>query len=166
MQDLMQSYASDLNNLRDAFHNELTATAEELSKAMAFYASRSDAALASFMEKATARGKELEGAAAARLNQFCGLPANGAQPSVDDEPPKTLTAQDSNGLCCAEDRSLRRARGSDGLHVENDRDRKPQPARSMSRSNQGRPLEASHLQLQEGGTETAHSEQGENRLLA
>ena len=73
MQDLMQSYASDLNKLRDAFHNELTATAEELSKAMAFYASRSDAALASFMEKATARGKELEGAAA-RLNQFCGLP--------------------------------------------------------------------------------------------
>ena len=53
MQDLMQSYASDLNKLRDAFHNELTATAEELSKAMAFYASRSDAALASFMEKAT-----------------------------------------------------------------------------------------------------------------
>jgi hypothetical protein len=66
MQDLMQAYASDLNKLRDAFHNELTATAEELSKAMAFYASRSDAALASFMEKATARGRELEGAAAAR----------------------------------------------------------------------------------------------------
>ena len=43
------------NKLRDAFHNELTATAEELSKAMAFYASRGDAALASFMEKATAR---------------------------------------------------------------------------------------------------------------
>ena len=106
MQDLIQSYASDLNKLRDAFHNELTATAEELSKAMAFYASRSDAALASFMEKATARGKELEEAAAARLNQFCGLPANGAQPNVDDEPPKT-----SNGLCYAEDRSLRRAGG-------------------------------------------------------
>ena len=35
MQDLMQAYASDLNKLRDAFHNELTATAEELSKAMA-----------------------------------------------------------------------------------------------------------------------------------
>ena len=105
MQDLMQGYASDLNKLRDAFHNELTATAEELSKAMAFYASRSDAALASFMEKATARGKDLEGAAAARLNQFCGLPANGAQPNVDDEPPET------DGLCCAEDRSLRRAAG-------------------------------------------------------
>ena len=150
MQDLMQSYASDLNKLRDAFHNELTATAEELSKAMAFYASRSDAALASFMEKATTRGKELEGAAAARLNQFCGLPANGAQPSVDDR-----TAQDSyKDSGCAEDRGFRRE-GAGGLriclHVDSDRDRKPQPARSIPRSNQGRPLEASHLQLQEGG---------------
>ena len=34
MQDLFQNYVSDLNKLRDAFHNELTATAEELSKAM------------------------------------------------------------------------------------------------------------------------------------
>ena len=50
MYDLFQNYVSDLNKLRDAFHNELTATAEELSKAMAFYASRSDAALASFMD--------------------------------------------------------------------------------------------------------------------
>ena len=161
MQDLMQSYASDLNKLRDAFHNELTATAEELSKAMAFYASRSDAALASFMEKATARGKELEGAAAARLNQFCGLPANGAQPSVDDEPPKTLKDSAALKIAASGERAV-----ADGLHVDSDRDRKPQPARSISRSNQGTLLEASHLQLQEGGTETAHSEQGENRLLA
>jgi hypothetical protein len=161
MQDLMQSYASDLNKLRDAFHNELTATAEELSKAMAFYASRSDAALASFMEKATARGKELEGAAAARLNQFCGLPANGAQPNVNDEPPKTLTDSAAPKIAASGERAV-----ADGLHVESDRDRRPYPARSMSRSNQGRPLEASHLQHQEGGTETAHSEQGENRLLA
>ena len=75
MYDLFQNYVTDLNKFRDAFHNELTATAEELSKAMAFYASRSDAALASFMEKATARGEELEAAAAARLNQFRGLSA-------------------------------------------------------------------------------------------
>ena len=58
MYDLFQNYVTDLNKFRDAFHNELTATAEELSKAMAFYASRSDAALASFMEKATARGED------------------------------------------------------------------------------------------------------------
>ncbi len=51
MQDLFQNYVSDLNKLRDAFHGELTATAEELSKAMGLYARRSEAALASFMEK-------------------------------------------------------------------------------------------------------------------
>ena len=60
MQDLFQNYVSDLNKLRDAFHNELTATAEELSKAMGAYAHRSEAALASFMEKVSARGMELE----------------------------------------------------------------------------------------------------------
>ena len=51
MQDLFQNYVSDLIRLRDAFHGELEATAEELSKAMALYAGRSEAALASFMEK-------------------------------------------------------------------------------------------------------------------
>ena len=51
MQDLFQNYVSDLIKLRDAFHGELEATAEELSKAMALYAGRSEAALASFMEK-------------------------------------------------------------------------------------------------------------------
>ena len=162
MQDLMQAYASDLNKLRDAFHNELTATAEELSKAMAFYASRSDAALTSFMEKATARGKELEGAAAARFNQFRGLPPNGGLPDVAEGPlAHTQTDADLVRITAVAERAV-----ADGLHVESDRDRKPQPARSMSRSNQGRPLEASHLQLQEGGTETAHSEQGDSRLLA
>ena len=45
MQDLFQNYVSDLNKLKDAFHNELTATAEELSKAMGNYAHRSEAAL-------------------------------------------------------------------------------------------------------------------------
>jgi hypothetical protein len=67
----------DLNKLRGAFHNELTATAEELSKAMGVYAGRSEAALASFMEKVSARGVELEAGAAAWLNQFRGLQANG-----------------------------------------------------------------------------------------
>ena len=86
MQDLIQNYVSDLKKLRDAFHNELTATAEELSKAMGVYAQRSEAALASFMEKASARGLELEVSATARLSQFCGLPANGSLPDVDDKP--------------------------------------------------------------------------------
>jgi hypothetical protein len=153
MQDLMQGYASDLNKLRDAFHNELTATAEELSKAMALYSSRSDAALASFMEKATARGTELEEAAAARLNQFCGLPANGGQKNADDEPSNTLAQPAAAKIAAAAERAV-----ADGLHVESDRDRTAQPARLMTRSNQGRLPEASHLQLQEGRVETAHLE--------
>ena len=60
MQDLIQNYVSDLHKLREVFHKELEATAEELSKAMALYAKRCDAALASFMEKASARESELE----------------------------------------------------------------------------------------------------------
>jgi hypothetical protein len=59
MQDLIQDYASDLKKLHEVFHKELTATADELSKAMGVYAHRSQAALASFMEKASARGLEL-----------------------------------------------------------------------------------------------------------
>ena len=60
MQDLIKSYVSDLHKLREVFHKELEATAEELSKAMALYAKRCDAALASFMEKASARESELK----------------------------------------------------------------------------------------------------------
>ena len=48
MQDLIQEYASDLKKLHQAFNKELTATADELSKAMGVYAHRSEAALASF----------------------------------------------------------------------------------------------------------------------
>ena len=152
MQDLMQAYAIDLNKLRDAFHSELAATSEELSKAMALYASRSDAALASFMEKASARGKELEAAAAARLFQFCGLPANGSPPDVDDVPLRTLTHSHAARIAASAELAV-----VDGLHVERDRDRKPQLSRAMTRSNQGRSLEASQLQLQEGLIETANS---------
>ena len=72
MQDLIQEYASDLKKLREAFNKELTATADELSKAMGIYVHRSQAALASFMEKAADRGLELEVSATARLSQFCG----------------------------------------------------------------------------------------------
>ena len=34
MQDLFQNYMDDVNKLREAFHSELTATAEEPTKAM------------------------------------------------------------------------------------------------------------------------------------
>ena len=92
MQDLIQSYVSDLHKFREVFHKELEATAEELSKAMALYAKRCDAALASFMEKASARESELKSSAAARLNQFRGLPANGGLMDVDNGPPQNSIA--------------------------------------------------------------------------
>jgi hypothetical protein len=51
MQDLFQNYVDDVSKFRDAFHDELAALARELSKAMDIYAQRSEAALASIMEK-------------------------------------------------------------------------------------------------------------------
>jgi hypothetical protein len=128
MQDLFQNYVSDLNKLKDAFHNELTATAEELSKAMGNYAHRSETALASFMEKVSARGMELEASAAARLNQFRGLPANGGLPNVDDGPlADTPTNADRVRIVAAAERAV-----ADGLQVESDGDRKPPSVRPMT----------------------------------
>ena len=43
MQDLFENYVSELNKLREAFHNELAATSEELSQAMDMYARRGEA---------------------------------------------------------------------------------------------------------------------------
>jgi hypothetical protein len=128
MQDLFQNYVSDLNKLRDAFHSELTATAEELTKAMGLYAGRSEAALASFMEKAATRGAELEAAAAVRLNQFRGLPANTGLSDLDNGPlPRTPTNADNVRIATAAERAV-----AEGLHVESDGDRKPLPARSIT----------------------------------
>ena len=116
MQDLFQNYVSDLNNLRDAFHNQLTATAEELSKAMGNYAHRSEAALKSFMEKVSARGLDLEASAAARLNQFRGLPANGGLPNANDGPlVDTATDVDRARIVSAAERAV-----AEGLEVESD----------------------------------------------
>ena len=128
MQDLIQNYAGDLQTLREVFHKELEATSEELSKAMALYARRCDAALASFMEKASARDRELEASAAARLNQFCGLPANGGLKDVDNRPlAQTLTHSDAGRIATSAEQAV-----ADSLHVESARDPKPQPARSMT----------------------------------
>jgi hypothetical protein len=74
MQDLFQNYVDDLSKLRDALHDELAVQARELSKAMGNYSERCEAVLASFMEKVSARGVEVEEAAAARFNAFRGLP--------------------------------------------------------------------------------------------
>jgi hypothetical protein len=152
MQDLIQNYASDLKKLRDAFHNELTATAEELSKAMGVYAQRSEAALASFMEKASARGLELEVSATARLSQFCGLPENGSLPDVDDKPLRHTRANASVfRITAAAEQAV-----TDGQDLESDSNHKTQPAARLPRVYRDRPLEAVRLQLQEEQFETAH----------
>jgi hypothetical protein len=128
MQDLFENYVSELNKLREAFHNELTATSDELSKAMDMYARRGEAALASFMEKVSARGLELEAAAAARLNEFRGLPARGGLPDVDHGPfLDTPTNADRVRITSAAERAV-----AEGLHVESDGDRKPQLGRTMT----------------------------------
>ena len=150
MQDLIQEYASDLKKLREVFHEELTATADELSKAMGIYAHRSEAALASFMEKASARGLELEVSAMARLSQFCG---NGSLPGLDDIPlALTPTNADVFRIVAAAEQAV-----ADGLQVESDSNHKPQPAARLPRINRDRPLEEIHLKLQEEHVETAHS---------
>ena len=128
MDDLFQDYVGDLNKLRDAFHSELTATAEELSKAMAFYASRCDAALASFMEKATARGAELDAGAALRLNQFRGLPANADPLGVDNgRVARARTNPDKLRISTTAEQAV-----ADVLQVESDGHRKLPPARSIT----------------------------------
>jgi hypothetical protein len=128
MQDLIQNYVSDLNKLREAFHSELEATAGELSKAMALYADRSEAALALFMEKAATRSVELEAAAAVRLNQFRGLPANAGLSDVDNGPvARTPTNADKVKIATAAEQAV-----ADSLKVESEGDRKPPPARSIT----------------------------------
>ena len=129
MQDLYQNYVRDLNQLRAAFHAELVATAGDLSKAMDSYAERGEAALASLMDKVSARGVELETASAARLNQFRGLPANGGLQDVDDGPiaQTPASAADEVRIAAAAERAV-----ADGLHVESEVDHKPQSGRTIT----------------------------------
>jgi hypothetical protein len=94
---------------------------------MALYAKRCDAALASFMEKASARESELESSTAARLSQFCGLPANGDLTDVENRPPTQTPSHSDAGIAGSAERAV-----ADSLHVQSDRDGKPQPARSMT----------------------------------
>ena len=152
MQDLIQDYASDLKKLREVFDKELIATADELSKAMGLYAQRSEAALASFMEKAAARGLELEVSATARLSQFCGLPSNSSQPDVDDKSLTHTPNADVFRIAAAAEQAV-----ADCLQVESESNHKPQPAARLPRIFRDRPIEAVHLQLQEEHIVTAHS---------
>src|SRR5271166_1516501 len=75
--------------------------------------------------KVSARGMELEESAAARLNQFRGLPANGGPPDVDDGSlAHSSTNADRETIVTAAERAV-----AEGLHVESDGDRKPQLVR-------------------------------------
>ena len=128
MYDLFQNYVSDLNKLREAFHSELVATAEDLSKAMELYAGRSEAALTSFMEQAATRGAELEAEAAARLNQFRGLPANADLSDVDNgRVARTPTNADKLRISTAAERAV-----AAGVQVESEEYRKLPPAHSIA----------------------------------
>jgi hypothetical protein len=125
MQDLLQNYVDDVNKFREAFHNELTAQARELSTAMGVYAKGSEAALTLFMEKVSARGAELEAAATVRFDQFRGLPAEEGLPNVSDGPlPPTDADQDR--LTAAAERAF-----ADGLDVDSEGDRKPKFRRPL-----------------------------------
>ena len=105
MQDLFQNYVNDLSKMREEFHDELRASATELSKAMGDYSRRGEEALASFMAKLAARGDALEAAAAARFNQFRGLPADGV---VSEETVAAVAERAvANGLENDGDRKLR-----------------------------------------------------------
>ena len=128
LQDLFESYVSDLYKLRDAFHGELASTAKELSRAMDDYALRSEAALKSFMEIVAARGMELEAAAAARLDQFRGLPPTGGLPNVNDGPlAQAPPNADQMKIAAVAERAV-----ADGLRVENDEAQKPRSGRAIA----------------------------------
>ena len=135
LQDLFESYVSDLYKLRDAFHGDLTSTAKELSQAMDDYSRRSEAALTSFMEKVATRGVELEAAAAARLEQFRGLPATRGLPNVNDGPLAHTPPADQVKIAAAAERAVAVAAEravAARLHVENDEAYKPQSGRAIA----------------------------------
>ena len=100
----------------------------DLSKAMGLYARRSEAALASFMEKVSTRGIEFEASAMARLNQFRGLPATDGLPEVDGGlPTPSPTNPDQLRVAVVAERAV-----ADGLQVESNGDRKPPAARPIA----------------------------------
>jgi hypothetical protein len=79
------------------------------------------------MGKVSARGVELEAAAAARLDQFRGLPAKGGLPDVNDGPLlHDPTNADQAKIAAVAERAV-----ADGLHIESDADRKPKLGRPM-----------------------------------
>ena len=100
------------------------APAEELSKAIALYAGRTESALASFIEKAAIRGVELQAAAAVRFNQFRGLPANAECQTSTTDRLRDATDADKMRIATAAEQAV-----ADSLQVESEGDRRPPPPR-------------------------------------
>jgi hypothetical protein len=86
--------------------------------------------------------------ATARLNQFCGLPANASQPDVDDKPLTHTPNANVFRIVAVAEQAV-----ADGLRVESDSNHKPHPR--LPRINGDGPLEEIHLRLQEEHIETA-----------
>jgi hypothetical protein len=61
------------------------------------------------------------------LTDATGVPANGGLTDVDYGPPTQTPPHSDAGIATSAERAV-----ADSLHVESDRDRKPQPARSMT----------------------------------
>ena len=128
MQDLFQNYVDDLNKLRDAFHDELAVQARELSKAMGIYSHRCDGGTGIVHGEGFGSRRGGREAAAARLDQFRGLPENRSLPDVSDGPlAHTPTNADQKIIETVAERAV-----ADGLHVESDADRKPKSGRPMA----------------------------------
>jgi hypothetical protein len=135
LQDLFENYVSDLYKLRDAFHSDLTSTAKKLSQGMDDYAERSEAALASFMEKVAARGVELEAAAAVRLDQFRGLPATAGLPNFSDKSLADTPSADQVKIAAVAERAVGTAADravAARLGIENDETQKPRPGHAIA----------------------------------
>src|SRR5271168_2923707 len=114
---------------------QLVAHTTELSKAMDDCSRQTQAVLTSFMENVATRGVELE-AAAARLDQFRGLPAIRARPNVNDgplahAPPNAdqakIAAAAERAVAVAAERAV-----AARLHVENDEAYKSQSGRAIA----------------------------------
>jgi hypothetical protein len=121
-----ESYVSDLYKLRQAFYDDLASTARELSQVMDDYSRLSEAALTSFMDKVASRGVELEAAAAARLDQFRGLPA-ARLPNVNDRPLARAPPADQVKTAAAGERAV-----ADELRIENDEAHRPRSGRAIA----------------------------------
>jgi hypothetical protein len=136
LQDLFEKYVNDVYKLREAFHDDLTSSAKELSQAMEDYSRRSEAALTSFMEKVATRGAELEAAAAKRLDQFRGLPGAAGLPNVIDGPlADTPPNADQVKIAAAAEQAVATAAArpvAAGLRVENDEVQRPRSGPSIA----------------------------------